>query len=333
MENIDVILQEQQVDNVDSVLTGPPGPQGEPGPQGPQGPAGPQGETGPAGPEGPEGPRGQTGPAGQDGSDGVTPTITVGSTTTVSSDIPASVSNSGTNTNVILNFTIPQGPRGDTSGCLSTPTIVSSLPDTGSVGVFYFIPKTYASTSASGDSFTLSITDNSGRFSSFEIDGYIEQDTPPDAPIALTGVITISIDSEDYEVDLGNNYLAKVNSVYDRIYYNDRKWYLEQNIGYIASYDGETITTDYVSTSGNLTIGDEVYYVLDTPITTEIAVGSLTTSLNEIMSIVFEQGTVSVATNANVTCDLSVGYYSFDIHNQYDKYVYLIETSNYERIG
>ena len=120
---------------------------------------------------------------------------------------------------------------------------------------------------------------------------------------------------------------------YDRIYYNDRKWYLEQNIGYIASYDGETITTDYVSTSGNLTIGDEVYYVLDTPITTEIAVGSLTTSLNEIMSIVFEQGTVSVATNANVTCDLSVGYYSFDIHNQYDKYVYLIETSNYERIG
>ena len=333
MENIDVILQEQQVDNVDSVLTGPQGPQGEPGPQGPEGPQGPQGETGPAGPEGPEGPQGETGPAGQDGADGLTPTVTVGSTTTVAYGTPASVSNSGTSTDVILNFTIPQGPQGDTTGCLSTPTVVSSLPETGVVGVFYFVPKTYTETLASGDTFTMTITNNAGRFSNFEIDGYIDQGTPPDAPEPLTGLITITIDGDDYDVDIGANYLAKVSSTYDSIYFYDNKWYLKHNIGYIQTYDGEVITTDYVSTSGSLTPGDEVYYILDTPETIEISDVSMLTSLNQIMSLIFEQGTVSVATSANVTCDLSVGYYSFDIHNQYDKYVYLIETSNYERIG
>lgn len=41
-------------------------------------------------------------------------TINVGETTTVSSDQSASVTNSGTETAVILDFKIPQGPKGDT---------------------------------------------------------------------------------------------------------------------------------------------------------------------------------------------------------------------------
>ena len=330
MENIDIVLQEQEIQNVDSVLTGPQGPAGPQGPEGPQGPQGPQGETGPAGPEGPTGPQGEQGPSGTNGVDGVSPTITVGTTTTVASNVSANVVNVGTTNDLVLDFYIP---KGDDATGLSWPTVVSALPETGTPGIFYFVPKTFTSTIVTGDSFTMTITDNAGRFSAFEILGYIEQDTPPDAPEPLTGLITITIGGTNYDIDIDNIELAKVDSTRDRIYFDDNKWYWEQNIGYIASYDGETITTSYVSTSGTLTTGDEVYYILDDPVTTEINDPDLLTSLNELVSIIFEQGTVSVAASANVNCDLSVGYYSFDIHNQYDKYVYLIETSNYERIG
>lgn len=332
MENIDIDLNEVDIQNVDSVLTGPQGPQGEPGPQGPEGPQGPQGETGPAGPEGPEGPQGPEGPAGADGADGNSPTITIGNVTTVSPSTPASVTNAGTPLNVILNFEIPQGIQGDTTGCLTVPTVVSELPEVGVPGVFYFVPKSFTLTTATGSNLSLNITNNAGRFSEFEIIGNIEQGTPPDAPIALTGLITITVDGTDYEVDLGSNYLAKVTTNADRIYYENEKWYIERKIGYIESYDGESITTDYVSTSGSLTPGDEVYYVLDDAETTEIEDASITTALNIIYTQLFEQGTTVITTSANVVCNLSVAYYSFDIHNQFDKYVYVIETSNFERI-
>lgn len=333
MENIDVILQEQEISNVDSVLTGPQGPQGPEGPQGPQGPEGPQGETGPAGPQGPTGPQGQTGPAGADGLDGETPTITVGNVYSVAPDASASVINTGTLTDVVLDFYLPRGEQGSSANCLSNPRVVTALPETGEVGIFYFIEKEHTSTTATGSTLTVNITDNAGRFSDFEILGNIEQSTPPDDPVALTGVITITIDSEDYELDIASNYLAKVDTTRDRIYYDDGKWYLEQNIGYIQSYAGETITTSYVSTSGSLTTGDEVYYILDTPSTTEITDASMLATLNSIISLTMTTSVVNVSTSANVVCDLDLSYYSFDIHDQYDKYVYLIETANYERIG
>lgn len=59
------------------------------------------GMTGPTGPTGPQGP---AGPA----------TITVGTTITGAPGTPATVTNVGTNENVILNFTIPQGVTGPT---------------------------------------------------------------------------------------------------------------------------------------------------------------------------------------------------------------------------
>lgn len=109
MENIDINLQEVGVVSVDQVLSGPKGDKGDPGPQGPAGPQGPQG---PQGVPGIQGATGETGPQGEQGipgQDGITPTVEVGSTTTVSPDTPASVTNSGTNTAVVLNFAIPQG--------------------------------------------------------------------------------------------------------------------------------------------------------------------------------------------------------------------------------
>lgn len=60
-------------------------------------------------------PRGDTGAAGQDGrdgNDGSAATITVGSTTTGAAGTNASVSNSGTSSAAVLNFTIPRGDTG-----------------------------------------------------------------------------------------------------------------------------------------------------------------------------------------------------------------------------
>jgi hypothetical protein len=108
---------------------------------------------------------------------------------------------------------------------------------------------------------------------------------------------------------------------------------VHKEIGKIETYDGETITTDYVSTSGSLTVGDTVYYVLDTPEETEITDESLLNSLNIISTLRFETGTVSVSiSNADVTPDFEIVYENYDPLHQYNKYVYLIDTAGYEEI-
>lgn len=62
------------------------------------------------GPTGPTGPAGPTGPTGPTGASAVA--VTVGTTTTLAPGTSASVQNSGTATNPILNFAIPQGATG-----------------------------------------------------------------------------------------------------------------------------------------------------------------------------------------------------------------------------
>ena len=265
MENIDIDLQQIDIQNVDSVLTGPQGPQGEPGPAGPQGPTGPQGPAGPVGPQGETGATGSQGPQGIQGIPGVSPTIEIGSVSTVSPDTPASVSNSGTETDVILNFEIPRGYPGTDSNCLSVPTIVDELPETADPKKFYFVRKTYPQTSVSGDSFNIVITEDEGKVTSLQINGVLEQATPPATIYVMTGVSTVTIGSEPITLDLGNIELAKVSIAKDYIYQANQTWKVHKEIGKIDSYSGETISNAYASTSGSLTTGDTVYYVLDTP--------------------------------------------------------------------
>ena len=116
----------QQVTNVSDVLTGPAGPQGprgetgpqgiqgETGPAGPAGPQGIQGETGPAGPQGETGPAGPAGPRGETGATGQSANISIGTVTTLSAGSNATVVNSGTSMDAVLDFGIPQGPQGET---------------------------------------------------------------------------------------------------------------------------------------------------------------------------------------------------------------------------
>ena len=99
--------------------TGPQGPQGETGATGPQGP---QGETGATGPQGPQGETGAVGPQGPAGTAGEAATVTVGTTTTGDAGTNASVTNTGTAQNAILNFTIPRGETGATGPQGTTAT-------------------------------------------------------------------------------------------------------------------------------------------------------------------------------------------------------------------
>jgi Collagen triple helix repeat (20 copies) len=87
---------------------GPAGPAGATGATGPEGPQGATGSTGATGPPGPTGPTGNTGPA------GTAATVSVGTTTTGAPGSNANVTNSGTSSAAVLNFTIPQGVAGAT---------------------------------------------------------------------------------------------------------------------------------------------------------------------------------------------------------------------------
>lgn len=335
MENIDIDLQEVEIQNVESVLTGPQGPQGEPGPQGPQGEPGPQGPAGPAGPQGETGATGEQGlqgiqgPQGEPGEDGVSPTVNIGTVTTLPPESPATVVNSGTEYNVILDFGIPQGSN---ANCLSIPTVVASLPEEGVGGIFYFVRKTFPTTTVTGNNLSLTFTDT-GAIQELEMLGDLQQATPPATPTPLTGTITVTINSTPMTINLGTEYLAKVGTAQDKIYKTDEQWYIHREIGYINSYAGETINTAYVCTSGTLTLGDEVYYVLDTPEDILIEDNTLVNDINMLYNHQFSSGTVTITTSANVTADLKIVYYSYDENEQYDKYVYIPETQTYERIG
>ena len=86
--------------------TGDTGPAGPAGPQGPRGEAGPQGEPGV---QGEPGPKGDTGPIGPQGD---AATVTIGTVTTGAPGTNAIVTNSGTPSEAVFNFTIPRGDTG-----------------------------------------------------------------------------------------------------------------------------------------------------------------------------------------------------------------------------
>ena len=95
---------------------GDKGDRGEQGTQGIQGPRGIQGATGERGPQGLQGPKGDKGDTGATGAPGAAATIRIGNVYTGAPGTNVSVSNSGTSTNAVLNFTIPRGNPGADGG-------------------------------------------------------------------------------------------------------------------------------------------------------------------------------------------------------------------------
>ena len=148
-------------------------------PQGPQGPQGAKGDKGDKGDKGEQGNTGNTGPAGQNA------TVYIGTTTTGAPGSQASVYNSGTENNAVLNFTIPRGQKGDTGATGATgpqgpagqdgkdfaPSVVDSLPAVGEESKLYLTPKAHTTQTATGNPITATITDGAGQIEDFQLDG------------------------------------------------------------------------------------------------------------------------------------------------------------------
>ena len=183
--------------------TGPAGPEGSPGPEGPEGPVGPTGATGPAGdtgpegPQGPQGPEGPQGPVGQKGDTGDTgpkgdkgdqgiqgapgakgdaATIQVGTVTTGAPGSSASVTNAGTSSEAVFNFTIPRGDTGSGGG--PDPATAAEVR-AGTVEGKFISPKVMADALA-----TVTVTPATAT-AGLNFSGFIN------AEIALTGNLTV----------------------------------------------------------------------------------------------------------------------------------------------
>lgn len=95
---------------------------------------------------------------------------------------------------------------------------------------------------------------------------YQSQSLSFDTPGGLPGV----------PVDSGGNYTDAEGQqwICDVKDYGTGKY--TQMVGHIESYNSENITTPYMSTTGQLSTGAEVYYVLDEPVVTDISTEELT---------------------------------------------------------
>ena len=142
----------------------------------PQGPRGPQGAKGD---KGDTGAQGETGPRGPQGERGTNATVYIGTTSTLAPGSQATVYNSGSDSNAVLNFGIPQGAKGDTGATGATgpagqnfaATVVTELPATGDSSKLYLTPKAHTTTTATGNPIEATITEQAGNLERFQLDG------------------------------------------------------------------------------------------------------------------------------------------------------------------
>jgi hypothetical protein len=175
-------------------------------PQGPQGPQGAKGDKGDTGA------KGDTGPRGQQGERGTNATVYVGTTSTLAPGSQATVYNSGSDSNAVLNFGIPKGEKGDTgsqgpqgpqgpagpAGQNFAPTIVAELPATGDESKLYLTPKAHTTQTATGNPITATVAEQAGKIESFQLDGdTLQNGTPtPEEPVPIqtvTGEQTVTV--------------------------------------------------------------------------------------------------------------------------------------------
>lgn len=107
--------------------------------------------------------------------------------------------------------------------------------------------------------------------------------------------------------------LCKIGTYQDYIYKSGDDWYVHKVIGKISSYNGETITTEYISTTGSLTNGATVYYVFATSTDTKITDATLVGQLNAIgaMKLFIGENNVLVSTpTPNLPATLAFDYYT-----------------------
>ena len=64
--------------------------------------------------------------------------------------------------------------------------------------------------------------------------------------------------------------LRSINTAKDKLYMKNGYLFVQRNIGYIDSYNGTNITTNYMSTSGKIMMGLPIQYILNYPIIEEL---------------------------------------------------------------
>jgi hypothetical protein len=117
--------------------------------------------------------------------------------------------------------------------------------------------------------------------------------------------------------------LCKIGDYQDHIYRSGDKWYARKEIGKILSYAGETISTDYASTTGSLTTGATIYYVLAAPTDTEITNEALVAQLDNVASAPLYTGVNNITTiTPNEQGTLEIKYVTYDKYNQNKVYIW-----------
>lgn len=92
----------------------------------------------------------------------------------------------------------------------------------------------------------------------------------------------------------------------DQIIGTPYNWNIYKENGVINSYNGETITTDYISTTGGLDIGAEVIYKLTTPTTTPITNTELIENLNNFYNAKSYNGQTNISVEGDLPMILDV---------------------------
>lgn len=123
----------------------------------------------------------------------------------------------------------------------------------------------------------IQISPNNSIDGNFKIMLNVGQNSAPWSPYSGFQSLTISTPNglPGIPVDSGGNYTDEggQQSACDVKDYGTGKY--TQMVGHIESYNGENITTPYMSTTGQLSTGAEVYYVLDEPVVTDISADEL----------------------------------------------------------
>lgn len=126
----------------------------------------------------------------------------------------------------------------------------------------------------------------------------------------VTSTNFININNKEYKINFDNIELAKIGNVQDYIYYENNNWYKINNICKIDSYNSEEISTDYVSTTGELSSGATIYYINNTPNTEKITNDNIINQLNNINNIFTDSDSTIITTGAtnNVPMYLEIQY-------------------------
>ena len=119
---------------------------------------------------------------------------------------------------------------------------------------------------------------------------------------------------QTYPVYLGNIELLDNEKIY-----KDTEWVVYKEYAKINSYNGETISGDYISTTGTLSTGATVYYKMTNPITTVISDATLKQQLDAVLNANLYLGTNVISISGDLVEKIGFSYLEFYSTFEFDK--------------